>query len=428
MPHSKTGFTLSIVVALAIVGLGSAARTLLPRNQERARPAGTGLAIDQNERDGTISVFRAGQGEPIVTQNARVDARPYLHPIAAPDGQGVLTEFSPAHHRHQTGLYWGFTRANGRDYFHNPQGDYWRRVSATVLQASGEEVRWQTVYDLLDAAGQAMLTETQRWSMRERDGKFLLDLEWRGEARTDVTVGQYDYGGLFVRMPWRDGIAGEVVNAARQRNERAEGQRAMWIDVGMQVEGRDDLAHIAIFDHPDNAGYPQAWRVDGQLGVGSARTRTGDWTITRGQTEVVRHQFVIYTGVLNDVEMTSAWTDYSGNRSTYSTSALWAIAQKEGREAKFLTPDQAVAQMTTIEGFTVNAWGAEPMMAQPMAFCWDDRGRLWVAENRDYESRGEGFSNAGNSRILILEDTDRDGVADSRKVFMDGIVFPTALA
>jgi putative membrane-bound dehydrogenase-like protein len=63
-----------------------------------------------------------------------------------------------------------------------------------------------------------------------------------------------------------------------------------------------------------------------------------------------------------------------------------------------------------------------------MAFCWDDRGRLWVAENRDYESRGEGFSNAGNSRILILEDTDRDGVADSRKVFMEGIVFPSAIA
>ena len=102
-----------------------------------------------------------------------------------------------------------------------------------------------------------------------------------GEARprTDVTIGQYDYGGLFLRMPWREGMRGEVVNAARQRNERAEGQRAMWIDVGMQVEGRNDLAHIAIFDHPDNAGYPQAWRVDGQLGVGCravARRRLDD--------------------------------------------------------------------------------------------------------------------------------------------------------
>ena len=34
----------------------------------------------------------------------------------------------------------------------------------------------------------------------------------------------------------------------------------------------------------------------------------------------------------------------------------------------------------------------------------------------------------GDSRILILEDTDRDGVADSRKVFLEGIPFPAAIA
>ncbi len=150
----------------------------------------------------------------------------------------MVTEFSPAHHKHQTGLYWGFTRVNGRDFFHNPQGDYWRRVSVTVTAQSGDEVRWQTVYDLLDESENTILTETQRWSMREEKGRFLLDLEWRGAARTDVTIGKYDYGGLFLRMPWREGMPAEVVNAARQRNERAEGQRAMWIDVGMQVEGR----------------------------------------------------------------------------------------------------------------------------------------------------------------------------------------------
>ena len=62
-------------------------------------------------------------------------------------------------------------------------------------------------------------------------------------------------------------------------------------------------------------------------------------------------------------------------------------------------------------------------MTQPMAFCWDHRGRMWIAENRDYENRRSGFSNSGDSRILILEDTDRDGVADSRKVFLEGILY-----
>lgn len=386
------------------------------------------LRLVQDEKAGTLSVYRANEQKPILTQTAKADFRPYLHPIAAPDGKGVLTEYSPGHHKHQTGLYWGFTRVNGRDYFHHPQGDYWRRVSAKIVQASGTEVKWQTVYDLLDSTGKAVLTETQNWSMRERAGRYLLDLEWTGEAQTDVTIGKYDYGGLFLRMPWKPGIKGEVINAARQRNAAAEGQRAMWVDVGLQVEGRDDLAHIAIFDHPENKGYPQTWRVDNQLGIGPARARTGDWTIKKGDTEVIRHQLVVYTGELNDVELTKTWGEFSGKTSMYSTTELWGLAQREGREAKFLTPDEAVKAMTMAEGFRANVWASEPMMTQPMAFCWDDRGRLWVAENRDYESRGHGFSKAGNSRILILEDTDHDGQADSRKVFLEGIAFPSAMA
>jgi putative membrane-bound dehydrogenase-like protein len=414
------------IAAGAVVGWrGTSAAAQAGRAPGVAR---TGLRIVQDVKAGTIVVHRAGRAGAIVTQNAPPDARPYIHPIAAPDGKGWLTEFSPEHHKHQTGLYWGFTRVNGRDFFHNRQADYWRRVSATVSQASGDEVRWQTVYDLLDETGNTVLTETQRWSVREDRGRFLLDLEWRGDARVDVTIGKYDYGGLFLRMPWKPGMRAEVINAARQRNSRAEGQRAMWIDVAMQVEGRDDLAHVAIFDHPDNAGYPLPWRVDDQFGVGTARARSADWTIKKGDTEVIRHRLVAYTGTLDDVALTAAWSDYSGNRSTYATQALWGIAQREGREEKFLTPEQAASAMTMVPGYAVNAWAGEPMVQQPMAFCWDDRGRLWVAENLDYETRGRGFSKAGNSRILILEDTNHDGIADSRKVFMEGIVFPSALA
>jgi hypothetical protein len=248
-----------------------------------SRPDEKTFTVEQDEKAGTITILDTDSKKPVLTQHARADFRPYLHPITPPDGKGILTEYSPGHHKHQTGLYWGFTRVNGRDYFHHPQGDYWRRVSARVIQAKGSEVKWQTVYNLLDSTGNALLVETQNWSMRERNNKFILELEWRGQAKQEVTIGKYDYGGLFLRMPWKQGIKGEVINAARQRNEKAEGQSSMWVDVGMQVEGRDDLAHIAIFDHPENNGYPQTWRVDNQLGVGPARARKGDWKINKGE-------------------------------------------------------------------------------------------------------------------------------------------------
>ena len=396
--------------------------------QPTSAPDSTNLVVRQDTSEATISVYRSGGEAPLLTQHARPDFRPYLHPIAAPDGRGSYTEYSPGHHPHQTGLYWGFTRVNGRDYFHHPDSTHWQRVSVDVLDSEGTDVRWQTVYDLLDDAGRPVLTETQTWTMQERDGMYLLSLEWQGEAKTDVTIGEYDYGGLFLRMPWEEGIQGSAVNAARQQGEAAEGQRAMWMDVGMVVEGRDDEARVAMFDHPDNEGFPQPWRVDGQLGVGPVRARLGDWTIEEGETEVIRHRLVFYTGSKSDVELRDLWEAYSGREGQYSIAALWEIARAEGRQAAFLTPQQAADSMSVPDGFTVNAWAGEPMMTQPMAFAWDSRGRLWIAENRDYESRQTGFSNSGDSRILILEDTDRDGQADSRKVFLEGIPFPSALA
>ena len=388
---------------------------------------GAQLSIRRDAGADTLSIYRTGEDEPILTQNARPDFRPYIHPIMAPDGRGVLTEFSPAHNPHQTGLFWGFTQLNGRDYFRHPEGEYWRRVSATVLKpkssATDLNVRWQTVYDLLDENGQPILRETQTWTMREQGDAYILDLRWKGVAATDVTISESDHGGLFLRMPWRDGINGRVFNSVRRADDRANGQRAIWLDIGMQVEGRDNQAHVAIFDHANNPGYPQPWSVDQELGVGPVRAQLGEWSIAKGETKTIEHQLRVYTGELDDVSLTGAWYSYSGG----STSSQSRLAIEEGRRADFLTPEKAVESMTLQDGFTAQVFASEPMITQPMAFCWDDRGRLWVAVNRDYSTRKD-MQPSGESQILILEDTDRDGVADLKKVFLENVKFPSAMA
>ena len=286
-------------------------------------------------------------------------------------------------------------------------------------QSKGAEVKWQTVYDLLDEKGNAVLRETQTWTMQEKDGKYVLNVDWEGDAQTDVTISKYDYGGLFVRMLWREGIDGEVVNAARQKNEKAEGQRAMWVDAGMTIEGRKDRVHVAVFDHPETKDFHNiacGWSV----GHWACSCQNSRLEHKKRRSRGNKTPIDCLYGQLNDVTLTNMWTEFSGHRDTY---ALWGVAQKEGRDAKFLSPEEAVANMTLKDGFKVNTWASEPMITQPMAFCWDDKGRLWIAENRDYESRGKGFSNAGNSRILILEDTNHDGVADSKKVYFGGHCF-----
>ena len=395
----------------------------------------------------TISVFQVGFNEPILTQNVRPDVRPYIHPIVAPDRRGLLTEYDPENHPHQTGLYWGFTSVNGRDFFHHYDGDYWRRVSATILKPEATKndprVQWQTIYDLLDEAGEVVMRETQTWTMNDPGRTYVLDLQWSGTAMRDITIGEFDYGGLFLRMPWRDGMNGQAVNSNGQVNEDgAEGQRAPWLDIGMQVEGRGNLAHIAILDHPENVGFPQPWRVDGAMGVGPVRARLGDWEIPKGETAQIKHRLLAYTGEFDNVRVASAWSSYTRERggipyAQWDQTDLDLFGQQnvedvetveEAYRAEFLTPEKAVAAMTVPDGFEVNVFASEPMITQPMAFCWDDRGRLWIAQNREYNGIENGIKLSGESQILILEDTDRDGVADSKKVFLDGVVFPSAMA
>ena len=379
---------------------------------------GASLQVRRDNSAETISVYRTGEDRPILTQNIGKNYRPYIHPIVAPDGRGILTANGPSGDPHETGLFWGFPQVNGRDFYRNAGSKYWRRVSAVVLKPESKvtdlNVKWQTVYDLLDKQGNAIMRETQIWTMREQDDEYILEVEWRGKAESEVTVGEHDYGGLSLRMPWRKGITSQAINSARQAGERAQGQRAVWLDLGMEIKGRDDLAHIAIFDHPKNRGYPQPWRVDKNLGVGPVRARLGDWIIGAGETSVIRHQLRVYTGALDDVSLTNDWSSYAGTTPGMAT-AQWGLAKREGRNAEFLTPEKAIAVMTLQDGFKAQVFASEPMITQPMAFCWDSRGRLWIAENRDYAGRGAGSEYSGESRISILEDTDREIGTASRR-------------
>ncbi|HRQ87548.1 MAG TPA: c-type cytochrome [Bacteroidia bacterium] len=82
---------------------------------------------------------------------------------------------------------------------------------------------------------------------------------------------------------------------------------------------------------------------------------------------------------------------------------------------------EALAMMALPEGFTSTLYAAEPDVQNPVAMAWDGRGRMWVAENYTYSERQVRFDEALRDRVLVLEDTDGDGRADQRKVFIDTV-------
>ncbi|MGB8167996.1 MAG: PVC-type heme-binding CxxCH protein [Chthoniobacteraceae bacterium] len=90
-------------------------------------------------------------------------------------------------------------------------------------------------------------------------------------------------------------------------------------------------------------------------------------------------------------------------------------------EIKFagLPPEQAAKEATLPAGFAMKLFAGEPDIVQPIAFCLDDRARLWVVQGMTYPKRAA--EGEGKDSILVFEDTDGDGRFDKRTVFTEGL-------
>ena len=92
-----------------------------------------------------------------------------------------------------------------------------------------------------------------------------------------------------------------------------------------------------------------------------------------------------------------------------------------------LPPDPETERLSfkVAEGFEVNLWAANPMLAKPIQMNWDPQGRLWVASSSMYPQIKPGEAPA--DKVIVLEDTDNDGQADKSEVFADGLLIPTGV-
>ena len=97
-------------------------------------------------------------------------------------------------------------------------------------------------------------------------------------------------------------------------------------------------------------------------------------------------------------------------------------------------PRDALARFRLADGFRIELVAAEPLVSDPVAACFDEFNRMYVAEMHGYpfsheptklNPGGGGLKDAGI--IRLLEDTNGDGTLDSSVVFADGISWPTSV-
>lgn len=112
----------------------------------------------------------------------------------------------------------------------------------------------------------------------------------------------------------------------------------------------------------------------------------------------------------------------------YLTSLLcfagWCGADEPLPRVSPTAPVDALATFQVADGFRVEQLAAEPMVASPVAMAFDEWGRLFVVEMRDYSEQDK----ERLGRIRLLTDEDGDGKFDKSIVYADGLSWPTAIA
>lgn len=94
-----------------------------------------------------------------------------------------------------------------------------------------------------------------------------------------------------------------------------------------------------------------------------------------------------------------------------------------------LSPDEALRSFELEPGYRIELAAAEPLVRDPVAIAFDERGRLFVVESRGYPGPLEGSTEQppAEGSIALLDDRDGDGRFDRRTEFASGLTFPNGI-
>src|SRR5688572_17984463 len=104
-----------------------------------------------------------------------------------------------------------------------------------------------------------------------------------------------------------------------------------------------------------------------------------------------------------------------------------SAAERDQSQAR-LSPDEALAAFELEPGYRIELAAAEPLITAPVAIAFDERGRMYVVENRGYPGPLEGSpDHARLGTIALVEDGNGDGRFDKRTGFAADLSHPNGI-
>lgn len=269
----------------------------------------TEAALTVRAGEKTVLVYHKAVVEPPAGENPLYRRSGFIHPLVSPGGQ-VLTDDFPVGHVHQHALFNAWTETTFRGEPH----DFWNQAKGVGT------VEHVAVLDRFEGAEKAGFRVRLRqvslkhgpaldevWAVTVQAGEATwvvdVEIEQRCAANAPVTLEKYHYGGFALRgaATWssedKEAYRGEMRLMTPETTDRVEANhtRPGWIAVWGPCG--EEMAGVAVFDHPWNFRYPQPVRVHPRMPYFVfTPVVPGGFTICPGETYRNRYRLVTFDG------------------------------------------------------------------------------------------------------------------------------------
>lgn len=286
---------LSLIIGIAVAGMGIL-------SCQSADESAIGAELTHDETKKTINVEINGDPFTVYHYNDTL-RKPVFFPVFTAEGVLVTRGFpmeprasERIDHPHQTGLWFNFGDVNGVDFWNNsyarPKEELHRygkirQTGLEITSSQGDTAAFIARAEWVDHEGNVLLSETARYFFTGSPGKRIVERRTKLTAMQDTVILRDNKEGLFAlrvarafESPSRDSLIltnsdgkpsekpvldNEGVNGHYRGSNGLEGADQVWgtpnkwITLSAVADG--DSVTLAIFDHPDNPGFPAYWHA-----------------------------------------------------------------------------------------------------------------------------------------------------------------------
>jgi putative membrane-bound dehydrogenase-like protein len=373
--------------------------------------------------DGKMDITIDGKPFATYVWNDSATTRPYFKQVHALGGKIQVTRHHPPrpgdfsdHENYHPGIWWGFGDVGGNDYW---------RMKAKVIggsfieqPTSGEDRGSFAVRNkmLTNDGKKTFCHQVSRYTIIKRPSGILMVCEstfTRDES--DFWLGDQEEMGMAIRVATpiatRSKKGGYIRDSAgRTEHKQIRTNQSDWCDYSGPIAGKH--GGILLMNDPQNFRKPWWHARDtgllianplGESELNGRGKKRQNVLVKKGQPFRLRYGVLIH---LHDTE-----------KEFDPKTAYKDFLEITSKEISIKTSAVRSDLPTVPAGFKVSIFANEPMVYKPTAICFDAKGRLFVGQGPQYPRNLE---DTPTDSVVILIDSDNDGVADESKTFATG--------